>query len=78
MPPLPYRDRIPYPDANVEVVCKIGPHGLLIGCAADLKDERGPALAAYVERWKVTTERVAKCSVWGRQLLVSFALRNGS
>ena len=73
---LPERDRIPYPEARVTVTCTIGKHGRLAGCASNLRDERGPALASYVSHWRVLGMRVGTCPLQRRQLAVRFHIKN--
>jgi hypothetical protein len=74
---LPERDRIPFPVARATVTCVIGRKGRLTGCASDLGDARGPALASYVSHWNVPTVRAGKCPVWGRKYVVAFHLLSG-
>lgn len=77
MPPLPQRDRYPYPQAKVRVTCKIKADGHLSACSSDLDDERGPAFAAYVAHWQVSAPRQRRCPVRGRQFIAKFRLWNG-
>lgn len=78
MPVLPQRDRIPFPDVAAGVSCMIGSQGRLSRCTSTLADERGPALAAYVSRWRILSRHAGVCSVRGRQFAVQFHLRNVS
>lgn len=78
MPPLPERDRDPFPEADARVTCHIGAGGRLSSCSTDLQDERGVALAAYVTQWRVVLPRRGRCPIHGRQFTTKFKLRNTS
>lgn len=78
MPILPERDRAPYPDATTTVTCTIGSKHQLLGCESTLADERGEALANYVQHWRVISIQANGCPVIGRRFSAVFHLRNGS
>jgi hypothetical protein len=76
MPALPERDRVPFPSVTATVTCVIGSQGKLSRCLSKLTDERGPALAAYVGRWRILSHNAGACPVRGRRFAVKFDLQD--